>query len=447
MRERLVIRWPYRPGQNASWALTDAQGRLQGGVYRGELEQCAAAGAGRQVVVLVPAAEVLLTRASVPTRNRHRLLQAIPYVLEEQLADDVATLHFALGPETADGGITVAVVARAQMSMWLDRLQEAGVRPDLLVPDTLGLPLADNEWSLLVDGDDAILRTAATQGGYAEATHLSLMLEAALREAGDHPPQRLRVDVVAATGSLVTPDGLEVVRSEVATGLEILAVGLGETPAIDLLQGSFSRREQIGRMWRPWRTVAALAAAWVVLESGLAGHDIWRLKSAIAAQEQQIGQLFRSALPEVQRMARAVARWPCWQVSARFCREMPRRDSTQRVFAVAVWIWILNSRISRRWIASSSRHRSALKPKLRSSRQPPRATKWPGACVWGAGHEGVVGRPGAAGTATCRGGRGTADSPDPLCCNLVAAAEQSRPSHRTVRAAARDAALDGAERR
>ncbi len=302
MRERLVIRWPYRPGQNASWALTDAQGRLQGGVYRGELEQCAASGAGRQVVVLVPAAEVLLTRASVPTRNRHRLLQAIPYALEEQLADDVATLHFALGPETADGGIAVAVVARAQMSMWLDRLQEAGVRPDLLVPDTLGLPLADNEWSLLVDGDDAILRTAATQGGYAEATHLSLMLEAALREAGDHPPQRLRVDVVAATGSPVTPDGLEVVRSEVATGLEVLAVGLDETPAIDLLQGSFSRREQIGRMWRPWRTVAALAAAWVVLESGLAGYDIWRLKSAIATQEQQIGQLFRSALPEVQRM-------------------------------------------------------------------------------------------------------------------------------------------------
>lgn len=302
MRDRLIIRWPYRPDQEPSWVLTDAQGRIQGSVYRGDWGQCAAAVGGRQLVVLVPAADVLMTRVSVPTRNRARLLQAVPFALEDQLAEDVATLHFALGPELEDGNIAVAVVARERMASWIETLQSVGMRPDLLVPEVLTLPWEEGNWSLLVEGDDALIRYDLVQGGYAETAFLSLMLDVALKEAGDQPPRYLQVAKVGRSALENNLDGVETVYRDAATALEVMATGLAEIPPVDLLQGAYSRSEQLGRLWRPWRAAAILAAAWVVLEAGVAGYDIWRLKGEINAQEQQITQLFRSALPDAQRI-------------------------------------------------------------------------------------------------------------------------------------------------
>ncbi len=302
MRERLIVRWPYHPGQLPAWMLTDDHGRAEGSVFQGEWEQCAAAAGGRQVVLLVPAADVLLTHASIPTRNRSRLLQAVPYALEDQLAEDVATLHFALGPELADGALAVAVVARERMEAWLAPLQAAGLRPDRVVPENLALPLEDESWAVLVDGDDALVRFAPLQGGYAEAAHLPLLLDAALKEAGDAKPRRLLLTTTGGTRGADTLVGLETVQRETPSALQVFAGGLDEEPPLDLLQGAYSHREQLGRWWRPWRTAAILAAAWVVLQGGLAGYDIWRLKGEIARQDQQIAQLFRSAMPGVQRM-------------------------------------------------------------------------------------------------------------------------------------------------
>lgn len=302
MRERLLIRWPYHIGHDFSWGLTDAHGRLQGEPAHGDLEQCAQAATGRQIVVLVPAADVLLTRVSVPTRNRSRLLQAVPYALEDQLAEDVATLHFALGPATPDGGIAVAVVARERMTAWLDRLQEVGLRPDLLVPETLALPAGDNEWSVLVEGNDALLRTGLTQGGYTEAAHLPLLVESALKDAGEAPPGQLHLNLVEGADALADLTGVPVARRAVGCALEVFAAGIGETPTVNLLQGTFSRREQAGRLWRPWRAAAVLAGVWIVVQGGVTGYDIWRLQARIVAQDQQITQLFRAALPGVQRI-------------------------------------------------------------------------------------------------------------------------------------------------
>lgn len=304
MRERLIVRFPYLPEQPASWALCDADGRLQGGVYQGDWSQCAAAAAGRQVVLLVPAADVLLAHASVPTRNRGRLLQAIPYALEEQLAEDVATLHFAIGPERPDGTLAVAVVARERMDAWLEPLQGEGLRPDLVVPENLALPLEDRGWSVLVEEGDALVRFGPVEGGYAEATHLPLLLDAALKEAGDTPPQRLQLTVVGSAQGLETLIGVETVRHDAASALQVFAAGLSESPELELLQGAYSRREQLGRWWRPWRAAAILAAVWVVLQGGLGGFDIWRLKGEIARQDQQIAQVFQSAMPGSRRTAK-----------------------------------------------------------------------------------------------------------------------------------------------
>jgi len=53
----------------------------------------------------------------------------VPYALEDQLVDEIETLHFALG-STLDGDrLPVAVVAHAALRAWLEACTQAGLTP------------------------------------------------------------------------------------------------------------------------------------------------------------------------------------------------------------------------------------------------------------------------------------------------------------------------------
>ena len=57
--------------------------------------------AGRRVCVLVPGTDVLLAEPEFPVKAGAKLQQVVPYALEEQLAEDIDDLHFAIGKRAA----------------------------------------------------------------------------------------------------------------------------------------------------------------------------------------------------------------------------------------------------------------------------------------------------------------------------------------------------------
>ena len=97
----------------ASWMVASAVGQQVLPPQHGSLIQAAPLAVGRRVAVLVPAADVVSLDADLPVGTGPKLLQAIPYALEEQLADSVDDLHFAVGTRRDDGKTPVAVVTRA----------------------------------------------------------------------------------------------------------------------------------------------------------------------------------------------------------------------------------------------------------------------------------------------------------------------------------------------
>ena len=54
-----------------------------------------------------------------------KLAAALPFALEEFLADDVDELHFAPGTRRSNGRVPVCVVNRQLMSDWLSRIDPA----------------------------------------------------------------------------------------------------------------------------------------------------------------------------------------------------------------------------------------------------------------------------------------------------------------------------------
>src|SRR5690606_11540601 len=90
--------------------------------------------AADEVVVLVPAGDVLLTETTLGARTRAQLLKALPYAVEDQVLAPVEELHFAAQRGEGDR-VGVAVVAKERLRGWLRRLDEAGIRADRLLPE------------------------------------------------------------------------------------------------------------------------------------------------------------------------------------------------------------------------------------------------------------------------------------------------------------------------
>ncbi len=261
----------------------------------------AAAAAGGRVIALAPGHDVTLTAASLPTRNRKRMLAAAPYALEEQLISDIESLHFALGSADRLGPVPVAVVERRHMQHWLDSLQAVELRPDAMIPEQLALPWQPGSWTVLVEAQQVLVRSGALQGFAIDPELAAVLLRSALQDAGDNRPQRLEVYACVAAdpelAGIAADFELELVSHACTDPLALFAANYDAEHSINLLQGDYSRNEQLGRLWRPWRLTAALLVGWLILGVGTRIIDYRRLDNEQLALQDKIEQVYRQTFP------------------------------------------------------------------------------------------------------------------------------------------------------
>lgn len=296
MADTLLIRLAAAGAGFRDWVLIDEAGAARTPVREGVPESGVVAGATR-IVVIVPGSEVLLAEARVPGRNRQRVLRAIPYALEEQLASDVESLHFAIGPVQEDDTYPVAVVDRARMDAWAALLAEQQIVANLWLPEMLGLPLTEAGWSLMVEGDDVLVRSGPWAGFASDPETFPALVS--LFVSREEAPAQARL----FGAGRVTVDGMEVdlVDPELQA-LEILGRGYIQGPELDLLQGDYSRREEWSRILRPWKATAALLLAGLLLSGVSAGVNYYRLSEQQAQLATEIEAVYRETFPKARRI-------------------------------------------------------------------------------------------------------------------------------------------------
>lgn len=279
------------------WCTSDGIGRPT--VQRESLQAVLATATNRAIVVLVPAEDVVLTEVDLPIRQRAKLLQAIPYSLEEQFAEDVDKLHFAAGERQANGRIPVLVASHARMKNWLAPFEAAGVRPKAIVPDVLCLPgpVDDEHWSALCEGNKSVVRTGPYQGFACETEALPDYL--ALAQAGEELHLQVAIAGESEHEALQSLPVRHIERdNSCQLGLESLRL-LRPESAINLLQGSYAEQTGYVQIWRPLRFTAVLFLAWIFLATLAHGIDYFRLKSEVARFETQNKELIAQLFPEI----------------------------------------------------------------------------------------------------------------------------------------------------
>lgn len=266
-----------------AFCIAGSEAMLSWNVQHAPLREALALAAGRRLIVLVPATDLRLCSVNIPARQPAKILQAAPYALEEQLAEDVDALHFALGPRQADGSHVIAVVAHARMEQWLAPLRELGLRPQAVLPDLLCLPAVEPErWSALAEPDLVSVRT----GDYAGFTCAPEDFPQYLNLVDPERKALLRIIIPRTHAPDFTrlPGPVELLPG-FGSGLEALLQHLRLDRNINLLQGRYSPREDMQRLWQPWRAAAALAAAWLLAAGAWHGVMAWTLGSQLQVQE------------------------------------------------------------------------------------------------------------------------------------------------------------------
>ena len=100
--------------------------------------------------MLVPATDVLTTTIYLPLKAQAKIQQALPFALEEYLADDVEELHFAAGGRRESGRMPVSIISRDKLKDYLGVLADAGLHPDVLMAESYGLACIPGTISVLV---------------------------------------------------------------------------------------------------------------------------------------------------------------------------------------------------------------------------------------------------------------------------------------------------------
>lgn len=328
MADWLLLRLPRTPEEPATWLIASAGGAPLAATQSGPLAAAAAAAAGRRVCAVVPGSDVLLAEPELPAKSGARLQQLVPYALEEQLADNIDELHFALGRRAADSNRTpVAVVAHELMKQWLAELRAAGLEPDCLYADSELLPVNPGQAVALLEEDTVFVRAPG-------APPVSLPIDALAQALSIAASPPRAAAALAVTAELPAAEGAgEPTAGEAARGL-ILYSGTAEwqqhsaqveearapfasvkvqllsdgplalfaqqlpgTAAINLLQGAYAPKSSRAAGLSAWRVAAMLLIALVALHVVGKAAELRVLKAREHEVDASISDAFHRAMP------------------------------------------------------------------------------------------------------------------------------------------------------
>ena len=265
------------------------------------------------VRVLVPGKCVVLTQVNIPTQQAKLIRRAMPYLVEELLAEDIHEVHIARAPETGgDGRYEIGVVRHLDLIHWLDTLFGAGLKPAQLVPDVLAVPMLA-QWNLLVEPGGVLLRTGEFQGICTSTENAAQVLELALRDADPKPASATlqsgqddaSLQLASELEALFARHGIADVECisyrEPCDEALLATLGRAGNRVFNMLQGGYSSQRGDAQRFRPLPVAAAAcvcALAFTALAYGAGG---WLAARAEAARADSIA-LYRSLYPDEKRV-------------------------------------------------------------------------------------------------------------------------------------------------
>ncbi len=244
------------------------------------------------VVVALPADRLRSLAVRVAPEEVKHLKQALPFMMEESLLDDVDALHFA-HQKLDDEQHAVAVIERETLAAWVAEMPDA-LREKPWISEALCLPWSEGHCTLVFEAEHVLIRWGLAEGARVEYALLPGLLDTFRETLSAYVAYG--VDEQSARGLL--PQHVNDVLQWRQGGLsEALLLADAILTAPDLRQDSFAPKLPLMRWWGVWQRVAVALGVALILKTGVSIADYQTLKTEDLQLRQAMQDSYRRLNP------------------------------------------------------------------------------------------------------------------------------------------------------
>ncbi|RZF95434.1 type II secretion system protein GspL [Pseudoalteromonas sp. CO302Y] len=297
MTEILLIRTGRTLTDSLNWLIYSpteqeiiASGEIAAATQLGELAEKAQS---REVIVLLPSDQVQLKTVELPTKWNRKLEQALPYMLEEEIACDVDELFIAIAEPTMVGdkhAINIAMADREWFEQWLAQFNEHNLEVFKILPDALLLPSSDevNQLSVIELNKQWLCKLGDWHVAVVESDWLEGYLTAL-----NNP------DVIHYSPAVGFPDTVNLIAKTESYDLPLaLFAKQLPTTSFNLRQGMYQLKKKSAIWWGYWKKAAIAAGVALVCSVGVKSLELYKLNSQIEQTKTQVVSNYQRAFPD-----------------------------------------------------------------------------------------------------------------------------------------------------
>ncbi len=285
---------------SVSWVYKDVNNELE--LAQGSLNDAAAATENQHVTIVLPGEVVLFLMAEVPGKNIQRIQQAIPYVLEDSVIDDVDGLHFAISKtnsEPSDIQYNVSVINKEYFESIITQLEESGIHADAMVADYMML---DANNTLFFDGTRVLFNSASLKFTSAMDSTINLADEDVLNLISCDKEK----DSHSCIDELIKNADVQRQRCDDHPFL-CLVRNRTNDGVINLLQGSYKKKKNWSKTGETWLPIAVMFLVWLIVQGGLFVFNYISLSKQNTLLSTEITKIYKKTFPESRRIIDAKA--------------------------------------------------------------------------------------------------------------------------------------------
>ncbi len=294
MNEFLIVRLSNNQADKTQWLVwSESQQEViaSGELLGQDLSELSTYAQQRRTLVLLSANSLVLSEVDVPAGASRQFESMLPYVVEDELAQDVDQLHFTILNKQG-GKAQYSAVDKVWLELQLTQLTEVGCHIHKVLPDVLALPELGAISAVELDGQ-WLLKKSSYLGMSVESDWLPLVAQSEWVKQGD---DYLPLTAYSALPELTLPTEQEWRNEQPILVMQLLATGAINSK-VNLLTGSFKPKSSIHKHWKTWRKVAMAAVfllAVVLVDNVL---KIQRYEAQAQAYRAESERIFRKALP------------------------------------------------------------------------------------------------------------------------------------------------------
>lgn len=304
MSDTLLIHYDIENREQASWALCNDAGELTSKINAGALADLHAVALDHTAIVLLDSRCLHINELQLPTQNAQKMLQAVPYAIEEFIADDVENLHFVASKSRTSSAASVVGINKQTFQAVIDNFLAAGIHLEKIIPDALCLAANEQQWVVLNYLSHSYLQTSKLNGMLVSHDLLPYILEKKLNDDTISHPEKIlffsESENTAAfdPASLTKPD-IEFVNITYNTHpLVVFCGNYRQALPLNLLQHNFKPKNKSSGYWQQWRFAAALAGTWLLLYLGITAFQYNQLKAENFVTKNQIEEIYKTSFPK-----------------------------------------------------------------------------------------------------------------------------------------------------